>query len=95
MRIKKISRKPGGPKWFRRKAGRLGGLLTKEKKIHIAHITKKKPKERRRFKVLRKLAGGAVTAAAVIYLVPEVRQDVMATVDWMITEWRRGNGNDK
>lgn len=43
MRMKKISRKAGRPKRFRRKAGLPSGLLAKEKKIGTL---KKKAKER-------------------------------------------------
>ena len=47
MRMKKISRKAGRPKRFRRKAGLPSGLLAKEKKIGTL---KKKAKEQNRQK---------------------------------------------
>lgn len=87
MRMKKINRKAGRPKRFRRKAGLPSGLLAKEKKIATRN---KKAKEQNRFvTVLRRLVGGTIMAAVVMYLVPELRQDIFSTIKWLNDEWRR------
>lgn len=85
MRMKKISRKAGRPKRFRRKAGLPSGLLAKEKKI----VKKKAKEQNRSVTVLRKLVGGTIMAAVVMYLVPELRQDIFSTIKWLSDEWRR------
>lgn len=87
MRMKKINRKAGRPKWFRRKAGLPSGLLAKEKKI--ATLKKKAKEQDRSVTVLRKLVGGTIMAAVVMYLVPELRQDIFSTIKWLSDEWRR------
>ena len=87
MRMKKISRKAGRPKRFRRKAGLPSGLLAKEKKIGA--LKKKANEQKRSVTVLRKLVGGTIMAAVVMYLVPELRQDIFSTIKWLSDEWRR------
>ena len=87
MRMKKINRKAGRPKRFRRKAGLPSGLLAKEKKI--ATRTKKAKEQNRSVTVLRRLVGGTIMAAVVMYLVPELRQDIFSTIKWLNDEWRR------
>lgn len=87
MRMKKISRKAGRPKRFRRKAGLPSGLLAKEKKIGA--LKKKAKEQNRSVTVLRKLVGGTIMAAVVMYLVPELRQDIFSTIKWLSDEWRR------
>ena len=85
--MKKISRKAGRPKRFRRKAGLPSGLLAKEKKIGA--LKKKAKEQNRSVTVLRKLVGGTIMAAVVMYLVPELRQDIFSTIKWLSDEWRR------
>lgn len=75
MRMKKINRKAGRPKRFRRKAGLPSGLLAKEQNRSVT--------------VLRRLVGGTIMAAVVMYLVPELRQDIFSTIKWLNDEWRR------
>jgi hypothetical protein len=87
MRMKKINRKAGRPKRFRRKAGLPSGLLAKEKKI--ATLNKKAKEQNRSVTVLRRLVGGTIMAAVVMYLVPELRQDIFSTIKWLNDEWRR------
>ena len=87
MRMKKISRKAGRPKRFRRKAGLPSGLLAKEKKIGT--LKKKAKEQNRSVTPLRKLVGGTIMAAVVMYLVPELRQDIFSTIKWLSDEWRR------
>lgn len=87
MRMKKISRKAGRPKRFRRKAGLPSGLLAKEKKIGT--LKKKAKEQNRSVTVLRRLVGGTIMAAVVVYLVPELRQDIFSTIKWLNDEWRR------
>ena len=87
MRMKKISRKAGRPKRFRRKAGLPSGLLAKEKKI--CTLMKKAKEQNRSVTVLRRLVGGTIMAAVVMYLVPELRQDIFSTIKWLNDEWRR------
>lgn len=87
MRMKKISRKAGRPKRFRRKAGLPSGLLAKEKKIGT--LKKKAKEQNRSVTVLRRLVGGTIMAAVVMYLVPELRQDIFSTIKWLNDEWRR------
>ena len=87
MRMKKINRKAGRPKRFRRKAGLPSGLLAKEKKI--AALNKKAKEQHRSVTVLRRLVGGTIMAAVVMYLVPELRQDIFSTIKWLNDEWRR------
>lgn len=86
MRMKKINRKAGRPKRFRRKAGLPSGLLAKEKKI--ATRNKKAKEQNRSVTVLRRLVGGTIMAAVVMYLVPELRQDIFSTIKWLNDEWR-------
>lgn len=87
MRMKKIKRKADRPKRFRRKAGLLSGFLSKEKKI--ATLNKKAKEQNRSVTVLRRLVGGTIMAAVVMYLVPELRQDIFSTIKWLNDEWRR------
>mgnify|MGYP004472729971 FL=1 len=87
MRMKKINRKAGRPKRFRRKAGLPSGLLAKEKKI--ATLNKKAKEQHQSVTVLRRLVGGTIMAAVVMYLVPELRQDIFSTIKWLSDEWRR------
>lgn len=87
MRMKKINRKAGRPKRFRRKAGLPSGLLAKEKKIGT--LKKKAKEQNRSVTVLRRLVGGTIMAAVVMYLVPELRQDIFSTIKWLNDEWRR------
>ena len=87
MRMKKINRKAGRPKRFRRKAGLPSGLLAKEKKI--ATLNKKAKEQHQSVTVLRRLVGGTIMAAVVMYLVPELRQDIFSTIKWLNDEWRR------
>ena len=87
MRMKKINRKAGRPKRFRRKAGLPSGLLAKEKKI--ATLNQKAKEQHRSVTVLRRLVGGTIMAAVVMYLVPELRQDIFSTIKWLNDEWRR------
>lgn len=87
MRMKKINRKAGRPKRFRRKAGLPSGLLAKEKTI--ATRNKKAKEQNRSVTVLRRLVGGTIMAAVVMYLVPELRQDIFSTIKWLNDEWRR------
>ena len=87
MRMKKINRKAGRPKRFSRKAGLTSGLLAKEKKI--ATRNKKAKEQNRSVTVLRRLVGGTIMAAVVMYLVPELRQDIFSTIKWLNDEWRR------
>lgn len=87
MRMKKINRKAGRPKRFRRKAGLPSGLLAKEKKI--VTLNKKAKEQNRSVTVLRRLVGGTIMAAVVMYLVPELRQDIFSTIKWLSDEWRR------
>lgn len=87
MRMKKINRKAGRPKRFRRKAGLPSGLLAKEKKI--ATLNKKAKERHQSVTVLRRLVGGTIMAAVVMYLVPELRQDIFSTIKWLNDEWRR------
>ena len=87
MRMKKIKRKAGRPKRFRRKAGLPSGFLAKEKKI--ATRNKKAKEQHRSVTVLRRLVGGTIMAAFVMYLVPELRQDIFSTIKWLNDEWRR------
>ncbi len=87
MRMKKIKRKAGRPKRFRRKAGLSSGFLAKEKKI--ATLNKKAKEQNRSVTVLRRLVGGTIMAAVVVYLVPELRQDIFSTIKWLNDEWRR------
>ena len=87
MRMKKISRKAGRPKRFRRKAGLPSGLLAKEKKIGT--LKKKAKEQNRSVTVLSRLVGGTIMAAVVMYLVPELRQDIFSTIKWLNDEWRR------
>lgn len=87
MRMKKINRKAGRPKRFRRKAGLPSGLLAKEKKI--ATLNKKAKEQNQSVTVLRRLVGGTIMAAVVMYLVPELRQDIFSTIKWLSDEWRR------
>ena len=75
MRMKKIKRKAGRPKRFRRKAGLSSGFLAKEQNRSVT--------------VLRRLVGGTIMAAVVVYLVPELRQDIFSTIKWLNDEWRR------
>lgn len=87
MRMKKIKRKAGRPKRFRRKAELPSGFLAKEKKI--ATLNKKAKEQNRSVTVLRRLVGGTIMAAVVVYLVPELRQDIFSTIKWLNDEWRR------
>ena len=87
MRMKKIKRKAGRPKRFRRKAGLSSGFLAKEKKI--ATLNKKAKEQNQSVTVLRRLVGGTIMAAVVMYLVPELRQDIFSTIKWLNDEWRR------
>lgn len=87
MRMKKIKRKAGRPKRFRRKAGLPSGFLSKEKKI--ATLNKKAKEQNQSVTVLRRLVGGTIMAAVVMYLVPELRQDIFSTIKWLNDEWRR------
>lgn len=87
MRMKKINRKAGRPKRFRRKAGLPSGLLAKKKKIGT--LKKKAKEQNRSVTVLRKLVGGTIMAVVVMYLVPELRQDIFSTIKWLSDEWRR------
>lgn len=87
MRMKKINRKAGRPKRFRRKAGLPSGLLAKEKKI--ATLNKKAKEQHQSVTILRRLVGGTIMAAVVMYLVPELRQDIFSTIKWLNDEWRR------
>lgn len=72
---------------IRRKAGLPSGLLAKEKKI--ATRNKKAKEQNRSVTVLRRLVGGTIMAAVVMYLVPELRQDIFSTIKWLNDEWRR------
>ena len=62
-------------------------VRAKEKKI--ATLNKKAKEQNRSVTVLRRLVGGTIMAAVVVYLVPELRQDIFSTIKWLNDEWRR------
>lgn len=61
--------------------------MAKEKKIGT--LKKKAKEQNRSVTLLRKLVGGTIMAAVVMYLVPELRQDIFSTIKWLSDEWRR------